>query len=162
MKHNAWTALLLLCAMFTVSCADGGAASDDTMAADTGTAAAAETEAESTRIAVEPAATDYAGAEFHIINYDNATDNQWTGIPDDIFCEEESGDMLADAVYQRNRAVEEALNIRITMEKMVAAVMPDNIRKSVMAGNTDYDAAFPSMIQLSTLINGGLVTDLYT
>jgi hypothetical protein len=97
------------------------------------------------RITLDTAGKDYGGDTFHIVNYDNVTDNQWVGIPDDIFCEEESGDVLGDAVYQRNRTVEEALNIKITSEKMAATVMPDSIRRSVMAGNTDYDAVFPSM-----------------
>ncbi len=163
MKKNAWISLLLLTAMLSASC--GGQTADPVDTADT--TPIADTAVESTadeepRITLDMSGKDYGGVEFHIVNYDNVTDNQWVGIPDDIYCEAETGDVLADAVYKRNRAVEETLNVKITSELMPAATITDNVRKSVMAGNNDYDAVFTSMHKLPEFINGGLVIDLYT
>ncbi|MBR5221695.1 MAG: hypothetical protein IKV66_11975 [Clostridia bacterium] len=163
MKKHTWISLLLLTAMLTASCGGQTAAPVDTVESSNGTDTAMESVVgDEPRITLDMSGKDYGGAEFHIVNYDNVTDNQWVGIPDDIFCEEETGDLLGDAVYQRNRAVEEALNIKITSEKMAAAVITGNIAKSVMAGNTDYDAVFTTMIQIPNFINSGIVTDLYT
>ena len=161
MKKTSWISILLLTSLLVSSC---GGASDPTAteSAEKQDTASVTDAASDERITLDTAGKDYGGDTFHIVNYDNVTDNQWGGIPDDIFCEEESGDVLGDAVYQRNRTVEEALNIKITSEKMAATVMPDSIRKSVMAGNTDYDAVFPSMQLLPQFINGGLIVDLNT
>lgn len=163
MKKQALVSLLLLTASLFAACADGGEEpATTTAAADTAADTVTEAVTEETRITLDMTGIDYGGDEFHIVNYDNITDNQWVGIPDDIFSEEETGDLLGDAVYRRNRTVEEALNIKITSELMAAAVISENVRKSVMAGNTDYDAVFTSMIGLPNFINGGLVVDLYT
>lgn len=162
MKKQALISLLLLSASLLAACADSGSAPTDTTTADTTAGTVTEAVTEEARITLDMSGIDYNGDEFHIVNYDNVTDNQWVGIPDDIFCEEETGELLGDAVFKRNRAVEEALNIEITMEKMAAAVIVDNVRKSVMAGNNDYDAVFTSMIKLPEFINSGIVVDLYT
>jgi ABC-type glycerol-3-phosphate transport system substrate-binding protein len=163
MKKNTWLSLLLLTAMLTASC--GGQTTEPANTADDVIDTSSETEAVTdteARITLDMSGKDYGGSVFHIVNYDNVTDNQWVGIPDDIFCEEETGDLLGDAVYIRNRAVEEALNIKITSEKMAAADITGNIGKSVMAGGTDYDAVFTTMIQIPNFINGGIVIDLYS
>ena len=106
MKKHTWISLLLLTAMLTASC--GGQTADpvDTVESSNGTDTAMESAVgDESRITLDMSGKDYGGAEFHIVNYDNVTDNQWVGIPDDIFCEDETGDLLGDAVYQRNRAV---------------------------------------------------------
>ncbi len=162
MKKHTWISVFLMTALLCASCGEGAADPADTGTAAVGTGTETEAVTGEERIVLDMTGRDYGGDVFHIVNYDNVTDNQWVGIPDDIFCEEESGDLLADAVYQRNRTVEEALNIKITSEKMASAVIVNNVRKSVMAGNADYDAVFPSMIHLADFINGGLVVDLYT
>ena len=115
MKKQALVSLLLLTASLFAACADGGEEpATTTAAADTAADTVTEAVTEETRITLDMTGIDYGGDEFHIVNYDNITDNQWVGIPDDIFSEEETGDLLGDAVYRRNRTVEEALNIKIT------------------------------------------------
>ncbi|MBE6657346.1 MAG: extracellular solute-binding protein [Ruminococcaceae bacterium] len=162
MKKHTWISILLLTALLCASCGEGAADPADTGTAAVGTGTETEAVTEDERIVLDMTDRDYGGDIFHIVNYDNVTDNQWVGIPDDIFCEEETGDLLGDAVYQRNRTVEETLNIKITSEKIASVDLVNTIRKSVMAGNTDYDAVFPSMIHLPDFINGGLVIDLNT
>ncbi len=162
MKKQTLVTVLLIGAALLAACGDGGAEPAVTDAADTAAETVTEAVTGEERITLDTAGKDYGGDTFHIVNYDNATDNQWVGIPDDIFCDEESGDILGDAVYRRNRTVEEALNIRITSEKMADAVMFNNINKSVMAGNVDYDAVFPQMGKIFSFISSSIVTDLHT
>ena len=102
-------AILTLGSAALASCASG----DDSGAAST-TAAAAEqtaavTEIETTEEDVRRAVSDnvpefdFGGAEFRTITQDSTAN--------DIWVKEETGDILDDAIYARNRTVEERFNI---------------------------------------------------
>ena len=82
---------------------------------------------------------DFGGTEFRI----SATDKYAY----EMDVETMSGDVCDDAVYERNRAIEERFNVKI---KNVLAAMasndnhgvhPDFIMKSVMAGDNDFELA---------------------
>ena len=161
MKHLSHTVLAALLCAALVSCAAEAPPTVSTEAPDTSAAGTAVTEAETARMTVTPTSTDYDGYEFHIINFDNALQHAWVGIPNDIDVEEETGDVLNDAVYVRNRAVEEALNVTISVENVTADVVTSKVRQSVMAGAEDYDLAFPQLLSWQALISGQLVYDLY-
>ena len=84
-------------------------------------------------------AMDFGGAEFRI----SATDKYAY----EMDVEAISGDVCDDAVYERNRAVEERFNIKISNVLAAMAsndnhgVHPDFIMKSVMAGDNDFELA---------------------
>ncbi|MDD4773670.1 MAG: hypothetical protein PHZ09_08705 [Eubacteriales bacterium] len=105
---------------------------------------------------------DYEGYEFRLINYDNATENEWTGIPNDLFVEAENGERLNDSVYRRNAATEEALNIKISGLAYTDSRMTDVIKQSVAAGDDVIDAAFPRIYMLSRLVGSDYLYDLNT
>lgn len=160
MKHaRHLIPLLLLVASLFASCSDTPpttVTTDD--AAPTDTAAV---ETDSTEIRYTPKNTDYGNTEFRILNYDIEGEQLWTGIPNDLFMEEEASDILATAVFNRNQAVEDALNIRIVGENMGWITMRDYINKSTMADTDDFDAAFPNIYALAALISAGHLSDLY-
>ena len=153
------TAALLLSA---ISCAqdDSGTQTNET-ASDTGSNTSA-VQTEQVRITVIPTNTDYEGHEFRILYFDNEQQHGWTGIPCDLNVDGETGDVLNDAVYIRNRTVEEALNIKITAEGDLADPLIRRVSQSVMANAGDYDLVVPQLLTWNKLISGQLLYDLNT
>jgi len=64
----------------------------------------------------------------------------------EITAAEENGDVINDAVYRRNQAIEEKLNIKIKPIEMFGADWNESFfgaaQKSVKAGNDDFDLIF--------------------
>ena len=103
------------------------------------------TPAETTTGDTEPVTTDvfngigdkkYDGREFNFLIRETEID--------DYFIEAESGEVLDDAVYKRNRMVEERFDIRINPIKIDAAwdsrsTYIGTMRNSVMSGSGEYD-----------------------
>lgn len=78
--------------------------------------------------------------------------------------EEQTGDTLNDAIYERNRTVEEKLNVNIDIisrngEYGAHTQFNSDVVKDVMAGSTDYDVisyyayAMPQIAQQNVLYN---------
>ncbi len=156
-KHLSISALLLAAALM-FSCNDSTPPISDQTE---------DTSVETTQAVTEPVYkyapqnSDYGGAEFRILNYDNEKDNGWTGIPDDIFTEEDTSDILSEAVYTRNRNVEELLHITITGEKYDGQTMVDLINKTTMSDSDEFDAAFPRLYNMAGLVTRQLLCNLY-
>ena len=140
-------------------------ASDGTAAAVT-SEAPAETTAATDPVAEAFAAAaglDFEGSDFVLLYYSNALSSSWVGIPTDMNPEEETGDVLNDAVYRRNRTVEEAVNVVISElpQKGIDAV-PKAVTASVMAGDEAYDLVFQSIWSIMPMTTAGLLTDFMT
>lgn len=80
---------------------------------------------------------DYEGYEFKILNkiegwgiYNN----------EHLVVEEENGEVLNDAIYGRNRLVEEQFNVVIT-EVITQNTVMNDVATAVMAGDDSYDVA---------------------
>ena len=54
----------------------------------------------------------------------------------------ENGDILNDAVYNRNRTLEELLNVEITESVVETELTGGDIRQAVLANEQLYDLAF--------------------
>lgn len=135
---NKLIALLLLLALLLTGCgsAQGSDAPQDTTAAETVTETA-ETEDEQKIIKEIIAGKDFGGREFNIgwsIQY---------GFNEVAFTlEETAGDSINEAVYERNRLTEEALNVKIKggnlCENWVDIL--STVQKMMNAGDCPYDA----------------------
>ncbi|MBQ8579047.1 MAG: extracellular solute-binding protein [Clostridia bacterium] len=143
---------LLFIALAAASCA-GGDGNDSTVTAQ-GTAGddtAAVTEA----VTEEPSvfellpAADFGGEDFMIL-INGQKDTQG----DIMTEEEETGDLLHDIVYQRNRAVEEKYNVNIVGDSLDYEEVKDTIRLQVQGGTNDYDLYF-SHSSVSSLASSG-------
>ena len=119
-------------------------------------------EAETTRLYYDTSGIDYEGYEFRIWNYDNELDNGWTGIPDDIYVESESGDILSDAVYKRNQVVNETLGVEIISDKVGDGQFASRLKSTVMAGDQEVDLVFPRQFTLPSFVQSELLCDLMT
>ena len=153
-------AILTLGSAALASCASG----DDSGAAST-TAAAAEqtaavTEIETTEEDVRRAVSDnvpefdFGGAEFRTITQDSTAN--------DIWVKEETGDILDDAIYARNRTVEERFNITIPEVLAVPfGEISSYVKKAVNAGDDAYELVIGQMEQTGQDALGGYIMNWY-
>nr|MBQ4319787.1 hypothetical protein [Clostridia bacterium] len=132
---------------------DTTAASGDT--ADTVTTAAEPTD-EELLAAAKASVTekDYDGYEFKIGTRSESV--AWATI--DVFAEEQDGDPINDAVYERNTFISERLNITIKSLSPGYSVA-DDVKTSVLAAEHKYDAVTDGLYQLADrlAITGSLI-----
>ena len=134
-------ALLLTASM--ASCGGG----DTTQTVDT-TGAVADTAAtETAEPAYVPATTDMGGREFHILSkMEGDESGRWTA--EDFKIEEADGDVVNDAIVERNNLLEEQFNCDIVnhfepMGNLFSYTLYGTISKLVQAGDTTYDFMMP-------------------
>ncbi len=162
MKHTKTilTALLALSAVGAAmsSCGDAGAS---------GTVTDVQTTAASTETALVTEAEympnlpdkDYGGRDFMFLTSSDADDNGRDWVTKDIYAAEETGDIITDAVYQRNLYIEDTYNVKV---KEFQCVTMTETKKAVQAGVTDYDAVMTSVANGCNLGSGNFVLDLNT
>lgn len=129
------SAFLLLASLYSLSACGGDSAPSDAVKEPDKTSV--DTEAATTGLAdvygIAPA--DFGGEEFTLITGEHAEY--------EYMVEKESGDIVEDAVYLRNRAVEELLNIKFsfTSQPNWAGNAPyyTTIQNDIMAGDCSYD-----------------------
>ena len=73
--------------------------------------------------------------------------------------EEENGDPLNDAIYRRNKIVEDGLGIEIV--EILVAGPEGRARKSIQANSDEYDVVFTDSAQAGSLASQGLYLNLY-
>ena len=107
---------------------------------------------------------NYGGYKFRVLNFESYF-NQYVKID----LAEQSGDMLDDAVYKRNRKIEQALNF--TLEQVLMPytqwqtdqiALLDRVTNSVMAGDDEYDAAYIQPYFKPAILTEGSLVDLNT
>ena len=101
--------------------------------------------------------SDFGGYQFNIYSK-GPVFNEWAS--QDIYAAEENGEPINDAVYKRNRYIEQNYNIEIVDIPSPNGDMPSAIKKAVSAGDDIYDAVVPNMYNQATLAAGGNLTDL--
>ncbi len=139
MKQRTFTALLLalcLAAGTFVSCGSGTEAPVDSVSPTETTAKENKT---GEYAPPELPAVDYGGYEFRILT---RIEGWMIYNQEHIVLEEENGEVLNDAIYQRNRAVEEQLGVKF-VEIVTKDKVDQVIQKSVTAGDDDFDVALP-------------------
>ena len=78
--------------------------------------------------------------------------------------DEENGDVVSDAVYNRNAMVEERLNLKIENIITDATRHYNNsemIRQSILAGSDDYDVIADALYSTMSLVLENMFCDLY-
>jgi len=136
MSVKKLSALLLFILIFIViitaaSCADGGGVTDEKAERTDQTADSDE----HSNIADDLPAKDYGGYEFRMVISDVMYDlTLYANI------EEETGDTVNDAIYKRNRLIEEKYNIRFKQIGVSDYLsLPGSFNKSVMSNSDDFD-----------------------
>ncbi len=137
--------------------ADNGSSADTTTAADVElTTTSAETADLS--LTLDLPAADYDGTDFMIAYI------AWTLYNGNIISDEESGDTINDAVYERTRLVEEKANVNLDMIDLgkTGDILP-KVQASVMAGDDAYQLSLVHCISgIAGLASQGLVENWNT
>ena len=141
MAKKRWLMLVLAIGMLA-SCGakdDGGRGADTT--ADTApavdTAADKETEAETDALEARKLVDDglgdkdFGGKEYRMLYQLRYADFQ--------YAEELTGDVMNDAVYARNMAVEDRLNVKLVHNTGEEEALAQHIKNSALSGNDEYD-----------------------
>ena len=125
-------ALLLLGAvLFSVAACAGGGNDSETTTAEAGT-----TQTEETKLSDDLPEVKYDGAKFNIIIDGGTIANQ------DFVAEEEIGEALNDAVYIRNRSVEERFGVEINPEIVgYGASFSTELNTLISAGDNTFHTA---------------------
>lgn len=107
---------------------------------------------------------DFGGYEFTFYSPD-----EQFGCNVRVDTEEQTGERLDDEIYARNRRIEDRFNCKITEVKADASEwstgqlnMLSTITQMVMAGDSDYDAAYLPIYFQPAIVTDGYLTDLYT
>ena len=160
-KKRTGILLLLILAQSISSCAsDNGGTSADS---GTGTTPTAETAVTSADVTTEDSGTfalpdtlDYGGTTFTVLAVDE--DVPYTYFED---YDSETGDVMNDAIFSRNRTVEEYLNIRFETVNCSHGSEVSNVQKDAASGDGVYDLVSPHILsQIPALVTSGLLTDL--
>ena len=115
-----------------------------------------------TKLSPDIPEADYGGHEFTVL----VSVNGEIAILNDFHAEEETGDVINDAIFRRNIFVEDKYNVKITDISMPASDGMDRpaaqklIKNAVAAGDTTYDAAMLSGYATAALTQGGFLMDL--
>ena len=143
----AQTALLL--AALLISCGDSTkTAADTTSTVTTPVTEATETTVDDGRLPA-PAIVDMNGAELRILK---STPESFNWATTTILVEEADGDILNDALFNRERTVEELYNCSIVEVPEANADMEKKIPNAVAAGDKYFDTAMLFDARVSTIL----------
>ena len=139
--------VLILSAIFILSCGDGGGSGDDAAPEAQNTAGDEDAYVYEAREDDAPLSAtydhlpekDYGGRDFIIMTRDGGWDT--CHHIEEFVVEEQIGEVINDAVYKRNLIVEEKYNVKIDimLTKEVANDMPAIIKRMVKAGEDSVD-----------------------
>lgn len=136
------TIMLILASLILATACGGEPVSNDTTVSD-----------DSSTPTEEKGEYDYPdinlrGEKFSILN----TGNDY-GFYSNIEFEKETGDILDDAVYRRNRKAEELLGFKLDVTEYTLNDTHTHLQTMVLAGDDVYDVAFLHDIRVGALIN---------
>lgn len=96
---------------------------------------------------------DYGGIDFTIFANKDSYDNTWHKL--DVA--ELNGDSLNDAIFNRNRKIEELYNINISV--IESSTFASDAKNSIAAGDNAYSLFFAQLTQLVPLSQEGMLTN---
>lgn len=156
MKNKILAVSLILALLLTVGCGSNDPGEQKQTSADT---TVADTTAEP-ELTIPDYKLDLGGADFNILYFDAVEACGWSSdIPCDVNTDEQTGDLLNDEVYDRNRRIEDMYNLKITAHKETWEVY-SVLERSVMSASGEYDAAFVKQQGLSNPVSNGYFAEL--
>ena len=156
MKNKILAVSLIPALLLTVGCGSKDSGEQKQTSADS---TVADTTAEP-ELTIPDYKLDLGGADFNILYFDAVEACGWSSdIPCDVNTDEQTGDLLNDEVYDRNRRIEDMYNLKITAHKETWDVY-SVLERSVMSASGEYDAAFVKQQGLSNPVSNGYFAEL--
>ncbi|MBQ4575082.1 MAG: hypothetical protein IJA85_07745 [Clostridia bacterium] len=135
-KLTALLAALMAVSTLLASCSDAeNGGSTETQSPTVTTAAETAAETEEPKILPDLPEIQFGGADFRFYTWDVNDYRVW----DDLYSEEEDGEPINDAVFKRNRTIEEKYQVGITEKVDLYTDYVTGVLKSVKAGDDDYE-----------------------
>ncbi|MCL2816269.1 MAG: extracellular solute-binding protein [Oscillospiraceae bacterium] len=156
------SAAILLLSLFLGSCQTGSEKDDDK---NTGNPEQAETAGDQKEANIYPdlEAKDFGGYEFTFLSRLNS--NWFTEEWDhrDLFSEKINGEIINDAIFNRNKKIEEKYNIKINEIAVQYDQFIPKVSQAVKAGDDIYDTLCTHLVsEIATLAQGGNIIDLFS
>ena len=157
-------AALLVCALF--GCQTAPEKGEESTTADAAGEEDGQEEGEQAteRIYPDLAPVDFGGYEFMFLVRGVASlGADWVEwCHRDIFAEEVNGDVINDAVYNRNRKIEAKYNISIAWTEVENPKVETMVNQSVKAGDDIYDIVAPHLTQFPPTAQSGYYVDFFS
>ena len=100
---------------------------------------------------------EFSGYDFRVLARDGYRGMYWVTV--DMFAEEVNGEPINDAVFTRNSFLEDKFDINII------EIRQDDVhgfaQRIIRAGSDDFDVLYPTMQQSGSLVQNGLIINLY-
>ena len=140
--------------------ADGEQTGADVPSAENAVPGAEDTVPEETAESFDPGLPDkdFGGRTFTIMTKNSATWSDWK--ESSIWSEGMSGEVLNDAVFERNNYVEETYNIEIAEYGPDSGKLSSEAANAVTAGDSTYDVVMPPLNIAGELLKKGYLLDL--
>ena len=110
---------------------------------------------ETPKILHEVPDADYGGRDFIVV--DRGGWYYWNSV--DMYAESETGEPINDAVFRRNKILEQKFNINIKENRQEDVL--GFVQKLIQSGSDDFDVMYPTMQQSGSLLQRGLIVNLY-
>ena len=114
-----------------------------------------ETEATMATTAAQYTGRDYGGYAFRIVDRDVGAYNDWAAF--DVYAEELTGEVINDAIYNRNNTMEDLLNIQIV--EIRSNGIEAQFKTAVTAGSDEFDTATDGLSNIGVHSLNGLLLD---
>lgn len=143
MKRNQKWMCVLLCMLLLTGCGGGTGSDTETTADNSPKPAESESETETAdpyEIAnILPEELDFGGADVRFMIEKN-WDGNFTGMLDTIWVEEDTGDIVTSAVYNRNLKIADCLNVNISLAEPVNPTgMLKRLQPMIASGTNDCE-----------------------
>ena len=158
MKKTRLLILCLLAAELTsaVSCGESAAASEIQNNDSAAPVVTEPAETEENILRADLPDTDWGGREFRVLGREDLTHSQFSNF--EIYSEKEDGEIVNDAIFRRNSAIQEKYNVKITQS--LFSLPNEELIKNSMAGDDLFDLAFIDLETIGTCAQQGCFYDL--
>ena len=163
------TAFLLALLMLLASCSEKGADKEEDTSTETETTSSETTEQAETEPEIETASkkiekkfanTSYSGKTFTMLGYDSGQHyyNNISSTFNEIWADGYTGEIINDAVFDRNSKTEVLLDIKL--EHLFNSNIPNMIKQAVSSSSNDFTAALGSLSGLGSSFEAGELANL--
>lgn len=102
---------------------------------------------------------DFDGMDFRILNIEPEDTYWWSTTQVDAT--EETGDIINDAIYNRNRSIEKKYNFNIKMTYILDSQFVNTVGNSVLSGSNEYELVIPPIDKAAVMSQAGHLHNLY-
>lgn len=155
-KTIALMLALLLGAIPLAACSSEESVGEETVGTSGAGTVTSETVTATTKLVAEIPDSDFKGYEFKVLA--RGKKGSWDNY--DIQVDSANGDIINDALYNRNVTVADKLNVKFVLKPVDGYDVKTPVMTSVLSGADDYDIVMPSITDAANIAQGGALAPL--